>query len=680
MIARSFAALIMLALTVPADAQDPTPRMRPAPPNYSQFLGDRDFQLFRQGLDAAEDEDFAALRAARDELTDSAARNVLLWLIALNDPRATFMELDMALGELEDWPRDSFIRSEAESKISTSGLSAPFIISWFESNPPTTGRGHIAYAEALLEEGRTEEGEDMLRETWRSRSLPLPIQRDVYRTHQSRLTQDDHVARVDYLIWSNQRTAARRVAGLLTGAERNLADARLRLAGRQSGVDRAVQRVPSSMMNDPGLVFERARWRRRSGMRDTVLPLLLQLPDQHTDLNALDLMWTERKLMILTLVRDREYETAYELARAHGMERGADFADAEFMAGWLALVHLDDAPAAMQHFTTLHDNVSTTVSLSRARYWMARAADALGDPQLAAQYYEDAGEHSTAYYGQLALAQLQGDQAELAFEADPVPTAETRQRFESRPMVQAMRRIAEQGEDYYYRLFSYRMDDMMEDPEEAVLLARLSQEYLYTRQAVRAAKAARQRGVILPQSAYPTISLPEQTSGLRPDDAVVHSIIRQETEFWQHAVSGAGARGMMQMMPATARDTARSIGEPYRYNWLTDDLDYNLTLGMHHLGEVLEDYDGSYVMALAAYNAGGHRVRRWVEDYGDPRDPDVDPIDWVESIPFSETRNYVMRVLENMQVYRTRLNGDAPVPLGIEDDLNAGSPAPSTGN
>ena len=674
MIVRCVPALLAFAVIAPVEAQIPTPRMRPEPVNFSQHLSDADFNLFRQGLDAAEDEDWSLVRNVRDQLTDPASRNIMLWLIALNDPRATFLELDLALGELAEWPRDSFIRTEAESKISTSGLSAPFIVSWFEDNAPLSGRGRVAFAEALIEVGRVDEGEDLLRTTWRGGRLPLPEQRRVYRTHSDRFTEADHLARVDYLIWSGQRTAARRVVPLLQGGERNVAEARLRLAGRQSGVDRAVQRVPTSMMNDPGLVFERARWRRRSGLRDSVLPLLLELPDEHTDTNALDLMWTERKLMILTLIRDQDYQSAYELARPHGMERGADFADAEFLAGWLALVHLDDAQAAMAHFTTLRNNVTTTVSVSRAAYWMARAADALGDPNLAAQYYAEAGTHSTAYYGQLAIAQISGDEAILAFEGDPEPSDESRIRFENRSMVQAMRRLGEQGEDYYFRLFSYRADDRLTDPEEAVLLAALANEYLYVRQSVRAAKAARQRGIVLPQSAYPTIDLPEETSGDQPNPEVVHSVIRQETEFSQHAVSGAGARGMMQMMPATARQTARSIGEGYRRNWLTDDLEYNLTLGMHHLNEVLEDYDGSYVMALAAYNAGGHRVRRWVEDYGDPRDPDVDPIDWVESIPFSETRNYVMRVIENMQVYRTRLADDQPSPLMIEDDLRAGSP------
>jgi soluble lytic murein transglycosylase len=674
MIARCFSAIFLILLSVPAWAQAPTPRVRPVPENHSQYLSDADFLLFRQGLDAADDDEWDQVRDIRGRLTDSAARNLLLWRIALNDPRATFFELDMALTELEGWPRDSFIRSEAESKISTSGLTAPFVMGWFEVNPPASGRGMVAQAEALISLGRVDEGEAVLREAWRNRRLALPVQRETYRNHQDRLTSEDHLARIDYLIWTNQRTAARRVLPLLSGNARNLADARLRLAGRQAGVDRAVNRIPASLQNDPGLVFERARWRRRSGMRDSVLPLLLQLPDAHNNLSALDVMWTERKLMILTLIRDQEFATAYDLASAHGLERGGDFADAEFMSGWLALVHLDRPQEAMAHFTRLHENVSTTVSVSRALYWMARASDTLGQPERAAEYYEAAGEHSSAYYGQLALAEINNG-GELAFTPEPEPTAETRVRFEARPQIRAMRLMAEQGEDYFFRLFSYRMDDTLRDDEEIVLLARLANDYLYTRQSVRAAKSARQRGVVLAQSAYPTIDLPTQTIGMRPESALVHSVIRQETEFGQDAVSGAGARGMMQLMPATARATARSLGQPYRFTWLTDDLDYNLTLGMHHLAEVVEDYDGSYVVALAAYNAGSHRASRWIQDYGDPRDPDVDPIDWVESIPFSETRNYVQRVMENLQVYRTRLQDDAPAPLLIADDLRRGQPA-----
>jgi soluble lytic murein transglycosylase len=673
MIARCLSVLALLAVAVPAFADEvPTPRIRPEPVNFSQYLSDADFTRFRRGLDAADDEDWDTVRDIRLDLTDTSARNILLWRIALGDPRSTFLELDLALSELDNWPRDSFIRSEAESKIDDSGLTAPFIVNWFQANPPATGRGKVSYAEALIEVGRVDEGEALLREAWSGDYLPLDAQRDIYQTHRDRLSETDHMARIDYLIWSNQRTAARRVLPLLSGTNRDLADARLRLAGRQSGVDRAVDRVPASMVDDPGLVFERARWRRRAGLRDDVLPLLLQLPDAYGNVNALELMWTERKLMILTLIRDRDYDTAYQLARAHGLSSGADFADAEFMAGWLALVHLDRPEDALAHFTRLRDNVTTPVSQSRGSYWMARAADALGRHEEAAAYYAEAGEHSTAYYGQLGVTQLTGANSILALERDPEPTEETRIRFEARPLVRAMRLLAEQDEEYYFRLFSYRLDDQLTDPAESVLLARLASNYLYIRQSVRAAKAARLRGIILPQSAYPTIELP-QVASLRPEEALVHSVIRQETEFGQHAVSGAGARGMMQMLPSTARATARQIGEPYRFNWLTDDLDYNLTLGMHHLADVVNEFDGSYVLALAAYNAGAHRARRWIQDYGDPRDPDVDPIDWVESIPFSETRNYVQRVMENLQVYRSRLNDDAAVPLEIESDLRRGS-------
>ncbi|MHA6289618.1 lytic transglycosylase domain-containing protein [Maricaulis sp. CAU 1757] len=683
MIAQSFrvlrlgaVALVAGATPVLAQASEtiPTPRMRPEPVNFSQHLSDADFTRFRTGLDAVSDNDWRRVREIRDELTDSTARNILLWLIALNDERASFLELDLALSELANWPRDSYIQAEAEERIGESGLTAPFIVTWFEENPPTTGRGRVAYGEALIATGSSQQGRELIRQAWREDFLPLSIQSETYQRHRDFLTEEDHVARIDYLIWSNQRTAARRIEPLLSGANRALADARLRLAGRQSGVDSAVNRVPASRSADPGLVFERARWRRRSGLTDATLPLLLELPSQHGNTDALELMWTERKLMILNLVRDGDYGTAYQLARDNGMSSGADFADAEFVAGWLALVHLDQPETALGHFTRLYENVTTPVSRSRGAYWMARAADAMGDPTTAAQYYAAAGEYSTAYYGQLALTELPEGNSILALPPQPEPTEATRVRFEARPLVRAMRLLAEQNEEYYFRLMSYRLDDQLEDPEEAVLLSRLASDYLYIRQAVRAAKAARNRGIILAESAYPTISLPQNTPGRRAESALVHSVIRQETEFGQHAVSGAGARGMMQMMPATARQTARQVGVPYRFNWLTDDLDYNLTLGSHHLAEVVDEFDGSYVLALAAYNAGAHRARQWIENYGDPRDPDVDPIDWVESIPYSETRNYVQRVLENLQVYRSRLNDNAPVEIELEQDMRAGGP------
>ena len=226
--------------------------------------------------------------------------------------------------------------------------------------------------------------------------------------------------------------------------------------------------------------------------------------------------------------------------------------------------------------------------------------------------------------------------------------------------------------DYLFRVFIYHFDDELEDAAESRLLSQLAHEYSYHRQGVRAAKAASYRWNILPEESYPVVTLPPPSGYVEPEAALIHAVIRQETEFDPRAISSAGARGMMQMMPAVARQTARRMGLRYRYEALTYDPEYNMRLGRYHLQEVIDEFDGSYILALAAYNAGGHRARRWIRDYGDPRSPDVDPIDWIESIPFSETRNYVQRVLENAQVYRWRFEGGEPVPLEIEVDLQRG--------
>lgn len=662
--------LCSVALLFPlfqADAQTPSPRLKPDVPNHSVVLEDADFAIFRAGMRAADSDDWAEVRQAMYQLQDPIAEQVLLWRIAVSDSRAPFSDLDRAIDELQGWPRSSAMRREAEWKIEDSGLSSALIAAWFDDRTPITGEGRVALGRALIDMGRTEEGAEQIRTAWRTQTLRLSNQRDVLRTHGDMFSADDHAARVDFLLWAGQRTAASRLLPELTSGERRVAEARIRLAARSSGVDRAVNAVPASLQDHPGLVYERARWRRRRGL-DTQLDLLLELPDSHVHTGALESMWTERKLMILGLIRDGDFDTAYELAAANGMERGVDFADAEFLAGWLALTHLRRAEDALAHFQRLEAGVSTPVSLSRAKYWQGRAAEAAGQLELAADRFTAAAEHSTAYYGQLALVALGPDAARLELAPDPVPTQDELAAFNARPEVQALRLLAELDADYLFRVFMYHFDDRMSSPVEQAMITDIALDYLQIRQAVRAAKAGRLQGVILAERAYPMIDLPD-TAPVHTEAALTYSVIRQETEFDPRAISGAGARGLMQMMPATARQTARDLDLPYNFHWLTHDPDYNLTLGMAHLDEVVNQYDGSLVMALAAYNAGGHRVRRWVNNYGDPRTDEIDPIDWVESLPFSETRNYVHRIVENLQVYRARLSSDGSTALNLDQDL-----------
>jgi len=665
------AALLLLALALPlsaADAQTPSPRLKPAVPNHSLVLDDADFTAFRHGMRDADDDDWGAVRQAIMTLDNPVADHILLWRVAVSDARAPFSDLDRAIDELEGWPRHASIRREAEWKIEDSGLSPALIVAWFEDREPVTGEGRIALGEALIELGRAEEGAEQIRTAWRTQTMRLSNQNEVLREHGDILSDEDHAARVDFLLWAGQRTSASRLLPQLSAGQRSVAEARIRLASRSSGVDSAVAAVPDSLTNTPGLVYERARWRRQRGL-DTSLELLLELPDSYTNSSALESMWTERKLMILDLIRDQDFETAYELAAANGMESGVDFADAEFLAGWLALTKLDQPGVAFDHFDRLEDGVTTPVSTSRALYWQGRAAEAAGELELASERFEAAAGYPTAYYGQLAILALGPDAAQLDLPPDPQPSEEARNAFNARPEIQALRLLAEVNADYLFRVFMYHFDDEMQTPEEQAMLTDIALEYLQIRQAVRAAKAGRLQGMILAERAYPMIDLPE-SAPVSPEAALTYSVIRQETEFDPQAISGAGARGLMQMMPATARQTARQLDLPYSFHWLTDDPNYNLTLGMAHLQEVVTDYEGSLVMALAAYNAGGHRVRRWVRNYGDPRTDDIDPIDWVESIPFSETRNYVQRIIENLQVYRARLNDGLTTPLNITEDMS----------
>jgi len=667
--------LLTVALAPPVLAQNsgPAPRLKPDVPNHSAYLDDHDFTLFRAGLRAASEGEWDRVRDIRSRLSDTVARNILLWRIATSDESATFMELDLALDELEGWPQYTFIRREAEFKIATSGLSPVFIAGWFQNNPPQSGEGKIALGEAYIASGAESQGTELIRDAWRHNTFRLYRQTEILAAHRRRLRAEDHQARADMLLWEDQRTAASALMPVLSEGWRALVNARIRLAGRSGGVDSAVEAVPDSLANHTGLLYERARWRRRAGMDSGALELLQQIPAEYPNHEALEAIWLERRLAILDLIRDRDFQTAYDLAAANGMSEGADFADAEFLAGWFALRFLDRPAVALEHFTRLAEGVSYPVSVSRGRYWQGRAAAAMGNDELAETYYRQAAEHQTAYYGQLAIAELEGDDAMLSLPPDLEPSDDVRRTFESRPVVRALRLLGEMDEDYYFRVFIFHLDDELEDPQESRLLAGVAREYLNNREAVRAAKAAGYRWHVLTSDSYPIIDLPDVPYAT-PETAVVHGIIRQETEFDATAISSAGARGMMQMMPATARATARQVGLPYHFEWLSYDADYNMRLGLYHLQEVIDEFDGSYILSFAGYNAGGHRSRAWMEDYGDPRAAGVDPIDWIEMIPFSETRNYVQRIIENTQVYRYRLGDGSPVPLRIMDDLNRGSP------
>jgi len=368
--------------------------------------------------------------------------------------------------------------------------------------------------------------------------------------------------------------------------------------------------------------------------------------------------WTERHIQARNALRDGEHQAAYDMVAGHGMTGGSNFAEAEWLAGWITLRYLHRPGDAFAHFERLSEGVSYPISRARAFYWMGRAASETGDEAAAREHYVAAIAHPTTYYGQLAMEQLGGNLAVLNLPLPPPVDEAHRTELRQDDLIHAAELLSDLATERLLFSWFLHLGEVYHDPQDLQIIADLAREFDQWHMAVRIGKLAMFQHIYLTETTYPVIDFESfETDLVLPEMALVLGLSRQESEFNPAARSRAGARGLMQLMPSTARSTARHMGIAYNTAWLTETPSYNTQLGRYHLGELLGRFDGSYILAIAAYNAGAHRVDRWMEAYGDPRTGVIDPIDWIELIPFRETRNYVQRVLENTMIYRNRLTG-----------------------
>ena len=643
----------------------PAPATTPAPVLVQKSVA---ALYLGKALSAAERSQWSELSRLQYEAPDPALKNLIMWKRAADGvPGMTFDEIDLALTMLSDWPETDRMRRRAEEIIELSALDARARVAWLEKSGPQTGAGKVALANALRDLGERARSDSVIKDAWRNNTLESDVQRLVLARYGQTLSQDDHRARVDFLLWTGQTSAAEALKPQLTADYRKLVDARTGLARRAKNVDALVKAVPDNLQSHPGLLYERAKWRRVKKV-DGVSDLLRQIDGKDVPAAGRSRLWDERAIAAREELKNRSYSRAYQLTAPHGMSAGADFAEAEWLAGWIALRLNGDATRSVGHFEKMTAGVSSPVSLARGYYWTGRARDALGQADQALAAYSAAGTHKYTYYGQLASERL-GDKM-VSLGAPPLPAPEDIARFNAKPIVQAMRVLGEAGETASFKEFAFYLDDELSEPVEYEMLSVLVNEYATPDVGVRVGKAGLQRGVVAPGAAYPVLT-PKISRKPDVERAFVFAITRQESEFNPKAVSRVGARGLMQFMPATAKGEARLRGLSYRQSWLTDDPDYNLTLGGLHLDTLIKQFGGSYIMTAAAYNAGPSRPGQWARDYGDPRTGQIDPIDWVEFIPFSETRNYVQRVMENIQVYRHRLSGE-PEEIRLSEDLKRG--------
>ncbi len=650
----------MVAVNGAADAQNaPPPGSEPPPPAFAappvgirQPLADQDASLLRDGLIAAKRGDVAAAQANRASMGNPIGRKILLWAMINAAPdRLSFFELDQARRDLWGWPRADGRQIAAEKLIETAAMPPQRTIDWFQGEAPKSAQGAMALAAAYRAAGRTAEAKTLIRRVWRDTLFEADAQRAMLARFGDLLDASDHVARMDMLLYGPQGPAARDMLPLLPGDQQTLALARMAYRAGAANAGDIAAALPFNLASHPGLTFERARYYRTRGQDAMALALVDNFPRAPGHNEGAKLIWQQRWALFNLAMKDQNYRAAYDAVNNHGLAPGSDFADAEFFAGWLALSKQRNPTLADRHFENLQKAGSSPITLGRAYYWRGRAHDAMGDAAGAKGYYAQGARFYTTFYGQLAAEKAGVTQISLG--RDPVASPADRARFEGREQVQAARLLAEAGEKDLFRGLVLFLDDTLPNAEESGLLVDLARGYGDQDLAMRVVRASATRGFILPERGYPLRTPPMNGSA---EPALILGIVRQESGFDPKVRSGVGARGMMQLMPSTARVVAAKQGVIYAPEML-DEPEYNMRLGATYLGDMVQTFSGSYVLAAAAYNAGPGRPAQWVGACGDPRSASVDPADFIECIPFSETRNYVMRVIEGMQVYRARLNG-----------------------
>jgi soluble lytic murein transglycosylase len=638
----------------------------PTPPHaISHPLTGQDAALFRDAVEAARRGNVNGARNAIASMSDSLARKTATWvLVDSNAESVGFFEVDNARRALADWPRAAKRQAAAEKLIETAGKTPQQVVDWFAGAEPTTPQGAMALASAYRSLGRAPDAQALIRRWWRDRSFDAATQSTMLTRFGDMLTMEDHARRADTLLYGGQLTAARQIMAMLPADQQAAAQARLALRADSRDANALYDALPASLQSSPGVAFERAAFLRRKGMDVIALGQVANFPHEATSADQADRIWDERYRLVLAALRNSDAKAAYAAAADSGLTTGANAMDAEFYAGWIALTRLRDPKAAQRHFAVLEKVATSPISRGRALYWQGRAAEALGDQEKARDDYLRAARHNTSFYGLLAGEKL-GQR--LTLPNDPEITPQARAAFEAKEPIQATRLLFDYGYRDLFRVFVLALDDTLPTLEDEAQLVDLARNYGEMDTSMKAARGAAQHGFILPGRAYPVRTAPDEGA----ETALVLAITRQESGFDPYVRSGAGARGMMQLMPSTAKILARKIGVSYSPDQL-DEPGYNMRLGSRYLGQLVNQFSGSYVMATAGYNAGPGRPMAWTSFCGDPRGGATDPIDYVECIPFSETRNYVMRVMENVQVYRAKLAGGS-APITITQDLRRGA-------
>lgn len=617
-------------------------------------LSPNDRQIYRQAFNAVKANRWEEAERIANRASNPVLAKVIHWSrLRFDATHADFADISRFIDQNPDWPNRDMLVVRAENEM-TGDIPPLVLADWFERHPPQTVDARMRYAAILQAQGKTAKLGKLVRDTWINRDFSQQLERTFLQAYGDLLDEKDHIARLDHLLWTRDYAQAYRMLPRVPANHRLLAEARTAVQRSAPNVAQAVARVPASLRNDPGLVYDRIYWRRMNNEEEGAQQLLLTYtgPMPYPEKWAVEQGYHARKLLRLGQKRQ-----AYKIAANSTHATGEPLADIEFLAGWIALRHLGQPEKALKHFQHLRQGVQFPISIARGEYWIGRAAAAAGKPGVAEQAYRAAAKHYVTFYGQLAARELG---------LDPVQTVSMRPALERttainiyhNELAQVIRQLAAIGENRRIDPFARALYAESRTPDGMLALSSLLHKIERPDLAVTLAKQAKNDGFSAPEAEFPMLRFSTMHPGT--DQALALALMRQESLFNRTAMSPVGARGLMQLMPATAQKEARAAGMPFSVDRLTADPNYNVRLGTQHMVRLVNSYGGAYPLVLAAYNAGPGNVQKWLESYGDPRRGEIDMLDWIESIPFRETRNYVQRVLEGLEMYRVRLAIEEP--------------------
>jgi soluble lytic murein transglycosylase len=613
----------------------------------------------------------------RDQITDPLARKMVDWhrlRAGSGEPEdyRTFLEAN------PNWPDRALLTQRFEEALFTQGGSSQAIKDAFKGSEPKSGVGFAALASAHLAEGDETRAQALAAGAWRHHEIPATLETGFLARFGRFLTEADHKWRLDRLLvadlrWTSDRSeraaVARRLLPLLSKPERQKAEARLATFVRAANAQQLMRALSGDMGADWGLAYQRVQMLRRAGKHEEAWKILLSAPTDPALIVSPDAWWAERRANAYEALSAGKPRVAFDLVRQAGPLGVNALKDQTFLAGWLTLRFLNDARSAQTFFRAMRSAADGPISLAKSQYWQGRSAEAGGDRTEAEMHYRTAAQYFDTFHGQLAHQKIESGTQHVVIRMPAAPTAEEIARFTGLDVARAAVLARKSSLDAaIVRIFLTQLQRSLKTEGEVAMAAHLAEALGQTQMAVRIGKAAMSRGFNLVQYAYPLHAFPAYAP-LRPppEAALLVGIARQESEFNGQIVSGAGARGILQVMPVTARHVCKDYKIKCDLTRLLNDASYNTMIASAYIGDRLAEFSGSYVLAVAGYNAGPGRVRQWIREFGDPRDPHVDPIDWIHRIPFEETRDYVQKVLSNTQVYRARLGEEKP--LRIAEDL-----------